>query len=279
MKFSRFRTWLLLPPAILFLGAVPAVADDILPPGEESAPDAFSRLEKAGTADDHTGADHVIVFSEAVNKVKPTGVTYVDGYDLTKILTAAGCRDQGVLTWHYDPQSSYVEVREVNVLRDGERIAVGLEGLTDLPAPQAAIYWRDRVKTLQLPRLEVGDGVEVVTYRKGFTYALLEAGGGASGGSEAPDDDRYIPPMPGEYYDIVLFSADVPIVEKRYVLRLPADKRLHSENYNGALYSSTTYTDEYTEYAWWGLDLPARVHEPRQPDASHYATNVVIATA
>jgi transglutaminase-like putative cysteine protease len=217
-------------------------SESATPPGEEPAPDAFSRLEKAGTADDHGGADHVIVYSEAINKVKPSGVTYVDGYDLTKILTTSGCRDRGVLTWHYDPQSSYVEVREVNVIRDGER-------------------------------------VEVVTYRKGFTYALLAAGGGAAGGAEAPDDDRYIPPMPGEYFDIVLFVDEAPIIEKRYVLRVPVDKRLHSEIYNGALYSSTTYTDEYTEFAWWGLDLPARVHEPRQPDASDFAPKVVMATA
>ena len=36
---------------------------------------------------------------------------------------------------------------------------------------------------------------------------------------------------------------------------------------------------ESTEYAWWGLDLPARVHEPRQPDASDIEAKVVMATA
>jgi len=276
MRFSRPLPVVALTAVALVLLASAALAT---PPGEKPVPDAFTRLEDAGTADDHAGADHLIVFTEAINKVKPSGVTYVDGYDLTKILTADGCRDRGVLTWHYDPQSSHVEVREVNLLRDGERIPVDLTGLTDLPAPQAAIYWRDRIKTLQLPRLVVGDGIEVITYRKGFTYALLGEGGGSAGGADAPGDDRYIPPMPGEYFDIVLFSDNAPIVEKRYVLQLPADKRLHAEVYNGALYSSVTYTDEITEFAWWGLDLPAQVHEPRQPDASDFVPKVVMATA
>ena len=231
---------------------VPALVWAALPPGEKPAPTPFSRLADAGTADDHAGADHVIVLSEAVNKVKPSGVTYVDGYDLVKVLTPAGCRAQSVLNWRYDPQSSYVEVREVNILREGERLPVDVSLVHDLPAPQAAIYWRDRIKTLQLPRLKVGDGIEVVTFRKGFTYALLGAGSGAAGGTEAPDDDRYIPPMPGEYFDIVLFSGPQPILEKRYVLRLPADKRLHAEVYNGALYSAVTYDDEFTESSWWG---------------------------
>ena len=30
----------------------------------------------------------------------------------------------------------------------------------------------------------------------------------------APDDERFIPPMRGEYFDIVLFRSDVPILEK-----------------------------------------------------------------
>ncbi|MEJ2722080.1 MAG: transglutaminase family protein, partial [bacterium] len=62
-------------------------------------------------------------------------------------------------------------------------------------------------------------------------------------------------------------------------LSLPSDKRLHSHVYNGPLYSSTTYTDDRTEYSWWGLDLPPRVHEPRQPDESDIVTKVVMATA
>ncbi len=84
--------------------------------------------------------------------------------------------------------------------------------------------------------------------------------------------------MPGEYFDIVLFADEVPIVEKRYVLVLPAGKRLHSEIYNGPLYSGTSYDEEATEYAWWGLDLPARVHEPSQPDGSDIVAKVVMAT-
>ncbi|MEN8006163.1 MAG: DUF3857 domain-containing protein [Candidatus Krumholzibacteriota bacterium] len=260
---------------IISAGSVLAAA-----PGEKPAADVFTRLSAAGVAEDHDQADHLIVFTEAVNKVKPSGVTYVDGYELTKVLTAAGCRDRSVLTWHYDPQSSHVEVLEVNIVRDGGLIPVDVAAVHDLPAPQAAIYWNDRVKTLQLPRLQVNDGIEVKTFRKGFTYALLAAGAAGAGGSaEVPDDERYIPPMPGEYFDIVLFSGNAPILEKRYVLRLPADKRLHAEVYNGALYSSVTYDDEFTEYAWWGLDLPSQVHEPRQPAASDIFPKVVMATA
>jgi len=257
------------------------------PPGEKSPSDVFSRVADAGTSDDHKGAGHLVVYDYAMNHMKPSGVTYVDSYIIYKVLNAAGCRDRSVLRWNFDPQSSYVDVREVNIIRGGEKIPVDVSQVHDLPAPQRAIYWKDRIKTLQLPRLEINDGIEITVFRKGFTYALLD--GGASGTSpsgagqetsaQAPDDDRYIPPMPGEYFDIVLFAGPAPIIEKKYVLSLPAEKRLHSEIYNGPLYSGTTYSGDRTEYSWWGLNLPPAKRETHQPAGSDFTAKVVMATA
>ncbi len=276
---GRFASIAALALVLCILSMSSAVASETgLPPGERPPADVFSRVAGAGTADDHKGASHVVVYDYAMNRMKPTGVTYVDSYVIYKLLTAAGCRDMSVLRWSYDPQSSYVEVREVNIIRGGEKIAVDVSGMHDLPAPQSMIYWKDRIKTLQLPRLEINDGIEITVFRKGFTYALLD--GPQQGTSvDAPDDDRYIPPMPGEYFDIVLFSGSEPIIEKRYVLSLPAGKRLHSEIYNGPLYSATTYSGDRTEYSWWGLDLPPAPHETRQPDRSDFVPKVVMATA
>jgi hypothetical protein len=273
---------------LLILPAVQVLADETdLPPGERPPPDVFSRVADAGVAKDHGNAGHVVVYDYAKNHVKPSGVTYVESYIIYKVLTAAGVRDRSVLRWTYDPQSSYVEVQEVNIIRDGKKIPVDASAVHDLPAPQSWIYWNDRIKTLQLPRLEIADGIEVKVFRKGFTYALLGGNANGSGASQAgqedksvpaTDDERYIPPMPGEYFDIVYFTDSAPIIEKRYVLSLPSDKRLHSEVYNGPLYSGTTYTKERTEYSWWGLDLPPRKGEPRQPDQSDYVAKVVMAT-
>lgn len=268
--------------AVLAAG-MPASHAGALPPGDTPAPDVFSRVADAGVAADHAGADYLVVYDYAMNRMKPSGVTYVDSYIIYKVLTPAGCSERSVLRWNYDPQSSYVDVREVNIIRQGERLPVDVANVHDLPAPQSMIYWSDRIKTLQLPRLLVNDGIEVKVFRKGFTYALLDApaarGGNGTAANDAPDDERYIPPMPGEYFDIVLFPGPAPIIEKKYVLSLPADKRLHSEIYNGPLYASTSYSDEYTEFAWWGFDIPPAPHEPRQPSASDYVTKVVMATA
>jgi len=274
--------------------ATPSLGDDTLPPGDAPPPTAFTRIADAGEADDHEDASHVIVYERTANRVKETGVSEIDEYVLYKVLTPAACRNLSVQRWRYEPWSSYVDIREVNIIRDDERIPVDVTRVRDLPAPQSAIYWEARLKTLQLPRLRVNDGIEIRVFRKGYSYALLDEGEGAatavatgaSAGSGAarasantvPEDDKYIPPMPGEYFDIIHFAASVPIIEQRYELTLPAAKRLHSQTYNGPLYASTSYSADSTNYVWWAIDMPPRPSEPRQAASSDASPKVVLAT-
>jgi hypothetical protein len=275
------------PATLLILLALPAYAqleaDRPTPPGTPPPVNALTRIAAAGSAEDFPDTDHLIVFDDQVSRVTESGVTYVDLYTLYKVLTEEGAVKLATLRWNYDPRSSFVKVVGVNIIRDGKRIPVPLESLLDLPAPQSMIYWSDRIKLLQLPRLQIGDGIEVRAMRKGYNYALLADDAFDSPSAlqkiASPDDDRYIPPMAGEYFDIVLFQADVPIVEKRYTLTLPKDKRLNSEIYNGAIFARTSYTPDSTIYSWWTFNMEARPHEVRQPDKPDYVPKVVMTTA
>ncbi len=253
------------------------VLGQTLPPGDTPPPTAIDLVEQAGDHEMHN-ADYIIVKDEAINRMKDTGVTYVESYVLYKVLTQAGAKQLAVLRWNFDPQSSFVRVEEINVIRDGKKIPVDVSTVHDLPAPQRSIYWSDRIQTIQLPRLHVGDGIEVKVFKKGYTYALLD--------NSTPSDERYIPPMEGEYFDIVLFEANVPTLSKKYVLTIPRtreetgeDRRLQAQVYNGGILSSVRYTADSTFYAWWDEDIPAATHEPRQPDQSDFAPKVVMSTA
>ncbi len=258
---------------ILTVGTVLAQGtDQPLPPGDSPPPTVFDRISQAGSAEDFDSAAHVIVYDSLLNKVNELGISYIESYMLRKVLTEEGCRNLSVLTEGYEPLSSHVEIREVNIIRGDSAIPVPIDAVLDLPAPQSGIYWGDRIKMLQLPRLYVGDGIEVKKFRKGYSYALLDET------SVTPDDERYVPPMPGEYFDIVIFESEEPIIRKKYVLQVPVSKRIHSEIYNGPMYSSTTYDENSTTYAWWITDVPAWEPEPSRPDRSDLLAKVVIAT-
>lgn len=246
-----------------------------LPPGDTPPPTAFDRIKNAGVAADFDSAAYAIVYDQTVNIINESGITYTDSYILYKILTEKGCLELAVLTWGYEPLTNMVEIEEINILRNDSTIKVGLPSLKDLPAPQSAIYWSDRIKSIQLPRLHIGDGVEVRMKKKGFSYALLD---NQSADKDASDDEKFTPPMPGEYFDIVLFESAKPIVEKKYILKMPAGKRIHSQVYNGPMYSHTGYIKDTTIYSWWTKNVPARESERYRPDETDLLTKVVIAT-
>jgi len=185
-------------------------------------------IQKAGNAADYPGSDIVTIFDSTTVDVQESGLSYVDMHKLFKVLTPKGAKNNNIVKLGYDPLSAYIEIREVVVYRvDGTVEKIETEVL-DYPAPARAIYWGAREKMVDVGRLEPGDAVEVKFFRKGFTYALLLDGG-------MSDDERYIPPMRGHYYDIVPFWSNQPILEKVYSVSLPDDKNLQFEVYNGEL--------------------------------------------
>jgi hypothetical protein len=250
------------------LRSAPATA---LPPGDMPPPTPSERVKRAGTAADFDDAPYVIVLDSTVNRINDLGIAYTSQYVLYKALSEEGCRELAVLVWGYEPLSSYTDVIRVTVLRGDSLIDVSVRDTRDLPAPQSAIYWGNRIKLLQLPRLHVGDGVEVVTSRKGYSYALLD-------GDASAEDNRYVPPMRGEYFDIVLFRGTEPIIEKKYLLALPAAKRLHSQVYNGPLFAGTSYVADTTFYSWTARNMPAWKPQRSHPDNNDLMPKVVLAT-
>lgn len=242
-------------------------------------------------AEDYPGANLVVVFDSTIADVQETGLTYVNMHRLYKVLTPAGALQTRVVKIDYDPLSAYVEIRKVVVHKGGE---AGKQGsgeaweqgsgevgngesyevtstVLDYPAPARAIYWGAREKMIEVGRLEPGDAVEVWLFRKGFTYALL--------GDEPGDDDRYIPPMRGHFYDIVPFYSDDPIAEKVYQVAIPADKPVQYEFYNGEVKSSIVRKGEKMVYTFSKKDIRPWKREPGMVDLSDVAPKLLMSTS
>jgi hypothetical protein len=252
-------------------------------------------VAKAGEAKDYPDAGFVAVFEKIDVTVEETGLAHYRRHTLTKILTDQGALAKAALRFDYDPASNFIAVEGVRIFRKGGAVEnVDLAGVRDLFAPASMIYWGARMKAAQLPRLAPGDAVEVKTYKKGFEIAYLAEGEG--GGTGAPgaggtiaaapgagetaagDDERYIPPMRGHFYDVVYFQETYPIKSKRYDLHMPKDKPVRYRVYNGSLYSAQSFDDKGTHYSWWIEDVPALAEEPRSAEAPDIVPKLVLAT-
>jgi transglutaminase-like putative cysteine protease len=221
-------------------------------------------LRGAGSAKDYPGAATLVVYDSSDVDVEESGLSHVVMHRLVKALTPQGAKELRAIDFGYDPLSAYVDVRYARIYRaDGSVETLAPERVTDYPAPARAIYWGAREKSVDVGHLDAGDAVETVVYRKGFTYALLAPG----------DDDKYIPPMRGHFYDIVEFWSSAPVLEKTYRIAVPADKPLQYEVYNGELGASVHFPSSAAHRITVEMN-PAAAQHPTPADELHPTARV-----
>ncbi|MBQ7279329.1 MAG: DUF3857 and transglutaminase domain-containing protein [Bacteroidales bacterium] len=153
--------------------------------------------------------------------MEESGLSHIYKHVSIRMTDRTGCRDNSVVVADYDPQSAYVEIRDVKVHRANGTTDVVGGTVYDYIAPARRIYWKASQKMVEVGHLEPGDVLEYTTYKKGFTYALL-----------TDDDDKFVPPMRGHYYDIVPFWSSQPVEERVYQLSILKSKTLNYEIYN-----------------------------------------------
>lgn len=136
-----------------------------------------------------------------------------------------------VLKYDYDPLTAFAEFAEVTIYRaNGQVDKLDVKKAYDYAAPARAIYWGARQIMIEVGALAAGDVIDYTIAKKGFTYALLAA--------PTEEEDRFIPPMRGEFYDIVPFWVDQPTVKKVYTVSYPKEKDVQYEFYQGECRSS-----------------------------------------
>ncbi len=166
----------------------------------------------------------VLIFDSISADVKESGLSYVTRKQLFYANDEHGAGDLHKVTYNYDPLSAWVEIKKAVIYRkDGSKEVLDTTHFYDYPQPARMIYWGARQKMIEAGKLNPGDALYVELFRKGFTYALLQTEG---------DDDKYIPPMRGHYYDIVRFFESFPIHLKVFKAAIPKSKEVQYRTFN-----------------------------------------------
>ena len=229
-------------------------------------------IKKAGDKMNYPGSNLLVIFDSTNVNMMESGISHNYIHRLYKVLTPEGAKVLSVIKFDYDPLSAWSEIRSVTIYRtDGTQKTIDTSKTLDYPQPARAIYWGAREKMIEVGRLEPGDAVDVHLYRKGFTYALLASGG--------EDDERYIPPMKGHFYDIVPFYSIDPVLSKVYQINVPDTKVLQYEVYNGEVASKMWRSGNKLVYTFSKKDISPFKGEPRSVDASDIATKLLMSTS
>jgi len=228
-------------------------------------------IKKAGDKINFPGSNLLILFDSTHVDMMESGLSHNYIHRLYKVLTPEGAKTLSVIKFDYDPLSAWSEIRNVTIYHaDGTQTVIDTSRVLDYPQPARAIYWGAREKMIEIGRLEPGDALDVHLYRKGFTYALL-------GGSD--DDERYIPPMKGNFYDIVPFYSNDPVLIKVYQVSVPDTKVLQYEVYNGEVAAEMWHIGKSLVYTFSKKDIIPFKGEPRSVDASDVAPKLLLSTS
>ena len=232
---------------------------------------SWKPYEQAAKGKTYEASDCVTLLDSTSVSVQPTGQGSFAVCKVIKVQTPRGAVDNRVIKYDYDPLTAYAEFKRVTIHRaNGKVDELDVRKTCDYAAPARAIYWGARQIMIEVGALQPGDIVDYEIAKKGFTYALLAAGN--------EDESRFIPPMRGQFYDIVPFWSSTPTVRKVYVVSIPMEKELQFQFYQGECASSMRYEDGRKKYSFAMDDMMPFVKEPNMVDLFDAAPKLMMSS-
>lgn len=203
----------------------------------------------------YAGMNTVTVFDSTGVFMEESGLSHILTHKRVMPITFKGCAMLNTVKVDYDPLSAWCDITHVLVHRAATGKTDTLvwpereDNVTvyDYVAPARMIYWGASQKMVTVGHLDIHDELEVWTYKKGYTYALLtddQPSLNATFAGLPESDERYVPPMKGHYYDIVPFWSTEPVQRKVYQLNILDSKNVQYRVYNGELNIKKEAADE-----------------------------------
>lgn len=221
----------------------------------------------------YAGYDCVNLLDSTSVTVQPTGSGSFAVCKIIKVMNTRGAVANRILKYDYDPLTAHAEFHRVTIYKaNGDVVNLDITRQQDYVAPARAIYWGARQIMMEVGRLDPGDIIDYQIDKKGFTYALLTS---ATAGD---DESRFIPPMRGQFYDIVPFWATEPTVRKVYKVNIPMEKEMQFQFYQGECTSSMRYEDGRKAYTFVSTDIMPTRREPNMVDLFDAAPKLMMSS-
>ena len=239
-----------------------------------SSAQSWKSLEsRAGRQPELASSPAVVLLDSTGVRFKDSGSGSFDIHQVIKIQTKGGALAHRVLKYDYDPLTAQAVFEDIKVYKaDGSVRNIDLKTVCDYAAPARMIYWGARQIMAEVGALDPGDVIDYKINKKGFTYALLASM------PQDGEDDRFIPPMKGNFYDIVPFWVTYPTVRKVYTLDVPRDKDVQYEFYQGECHSSTRVAGDRKFMSFSVSDARPFKREPNMVDLYDVAPKLMLSS-
>lgn len=239
----------------MMLAALPALADDTNFTAAEWSPvgaGAVMAAAKEITPDKYPNCDSVLVEQKSVRDYNADGTGLCQDETFTKVLTEKGRRDNRTLSFFVMLPYWTVQVPTVEVLKpDGAVVPVDVaansrESIDDSQMAENIYDPNDRVLTVNIPQLDIGDTVHVIS--REIIHRSI---------------------MPDEYDEENVFEGGSYIRHLTYEVHAPASLPLVSialrDKIPGTISETTQTNGDTIDYRWVVKDVPRMYDEPDMP--------------
>lgn len=225
---------------------------------------------KAEKQKDLKNYDDVVLLDSTSVNVSENGSGTFTIRKVVRIQSPESLLKNRIIKYDYDPLTAFAEFKRVNIYKaNGQVRSIDVKNTYDYAAPARAIYWGARQIMIEIAPLEEGDIIDYEISKKGFTYALLAAG---------DDEERFVPPMRGQFYDIVPFWSNEPVVKKVYRVSVSKDKNMQYEFYQGDCASSIRFEGDQKVFTFTRNDMRPAKREPNMVDYFDVAPKLMMST-
>ena len=260
MKMSVFKYWKSCLAAVLLLFS--AAASGAVPP-----PEKLRAQLAAATPEKYPDADTVTICDVERVTYRPDGLSETTNESCVKVLTEAGRKDMREITLNYNAKyGSYSIIRAEVVKPDGRVIAVDLKKNVSVAISTRSmgsnIYSeKDKVLTLTVPQLEIGDAVVLAIRYKTFKT-----------------------PFPGIFSDGFALQGKDPVVFAEVIVDAPEALPLRSIAVKSPVGRTVKFHGEKRGkgrivYRWTAENVPQLIPEPDMPPFSAVAQKLLVSTA
>jgi transglutaminase-like putative cysteine protease len=208
------------------------------------AQDARLLARQAAGIETFKSAPAVTLWDSTAVQISDNGSGVFHLHRIVSVQNTEGAKQNRVIIYDYDPLTAEAVFTRVNIYRaNGDTVQIDPATTCDYAMPMRMIYWGARQIMIEVGALHAGDIVDYEIDKRGFTYALLTT-------TQSTDDSRFIPPMKGEFYDIIPFWAETPTLRKVYRMSIPQQRNMHYEVFQGDVQVAITEEQDTKVYTF-----------------------------
>ncbi len=217
----------------------------------------------------YLNSDAVVLFVKKEGEYVSSGACRFNTHRAVYLLNERGVKKYSQVEVPYTPSYNKVIFHKLTLhKKDGRIIDYPLDDVKDIILNERVIFWEESQKVFNFSDAEPGDVIEYSYEVYGMQVSLLTK----------DEFKKYIPPMKDEFYYVEFFQEDIPLLDKKFIIKGPKNKVLKWKVYRGDLKFKKYEDKNMIIYEWEDKNIKSLENEDNSLPLDEITKKLVVTT-